>query len=138
MDRRILLAHLCFWAVPTHLLAVWIAPDGAVGLMAAAAAGFLGMATLPPVVVMAQEMVPSGTGVSSGIVMGLAWATGAAGVLGTGALADVVGPGPATLASVPVAFAGVALALHPTLRQGRGTWGGPGGGPPAEAPFSGD
>ena len=71
----------------------------------------------------------------SGIVMGLAWATGAAGVLGTGALADAIGPVSATLASVPVALAGVALALHPTLRQGRGTWGGPGA---SEAPFSGD
>jgi FSR family fosmidomycin resistance protein-like MFS transporter len=117
MDRRILLAHLCFWAVPTHLLAVWIGPDGAPGLMAAAMAGFLGMATLPPVVVMAQELVPSGTGVSSGIVMGLAWATGSAGVLVTGALADSIGPTPATLLSVPVALFGVALALHPALRR---------------------
>jgi predicted MFS family arabinose efflux permease len=125
MDRRMLLAHLCFWAVPTHLLAVWIAPHGALGLAAAAAAGFLGMATLPPVVVMAQEMVPSGTGVSSGIVMGLAWATGSAGVLATGAVADVVGPTAAALASVPVALFGVALALHPSLRRGSGTWAGP-------------
>ncbi len=83
VDRRLLLAHLCFWAVPTHLLAVWIGPQGSLGLLAAAAAGFLGMATLPPIVVMAQELVPSGTGVSSGIVMGLAWGTGSAGVLVT-------------------------------------------------------
>jgi len=116
MDRRILLAHLCFWAVPTHLFAVWVGPYGALGLAAAAAAGFLGMATLPPIVVMAQEMVPTGAGVSSGIVMGLAWATGSAGVLGTGALADVLGPVPATMLSVPVALLGVAFALHPTLK----------------------
>jgi FSR family fosmidomycin resistance protein-like MFS transporter len=41
VDRRLLLAHLCFWAVPTHLLAVWIGPQGSLGLLAAAAAGFL-------------------------------------------------------------------------------------------------
>jgi len=117
MDRRVLLAHLCFWAVPTHLFAVWVSPHGALGLVAAASAGFLGMATLPPVVVMAQEMVPSGTGVSSGIVMGLAWATGSAGVLATGALADVVGPVTATMLSIPVALFGVALALHPALKR---------------------
>lgn len=115
MDRRKLLAHLCFWAVPAHALAVWIGPDGAVGLAAAAAAGFLGMATLPPVVVMAQEMIPTGTAVSSGIVMGLAWATGAMGVLGTGALADAIGAQAATLLSFPVALIAVGLALHPAL-----------------------
>jgi FSR family fosmidomycin resistance protein-like MFS transporter len=115
VNRRLLLAHLCFWAVPTHLFAVWMGPVGPLGLAAVAAAGFLGMATLPPIVVMAQEMVPSGTGVSSGIVMGLAWATGAAGVLVTGAAADVIGPTAAMLASVPMALLAVGLALHPSL-----------------------
>jgi predicted MFS family arabinose efflux permease len=117
VDRRLLLAHLCFWAVPTHLLAVWIGPQGSLGLLAAAAAGFLGMATLPPIVVMAQELVPSGTGVSSGIVMGLAWGTGSAGVLVTGVLADAIGPTPATLLCVPAALGAMALALHPALRN---------------------
>lgn len=115
VDRRLLLAHLCFWALPAHLFAVWIGPEGAIGLIAAAAAGFLGMATLPPVVVMAQEMIPTGTAVSSGIVMGLAWATGAIGVLGTGALADAIGAQAATLYSFPVALLAVGLALHPAL-----------------------
>lgn len=117
VDRRLLLAHLCFWAVPTHLLAVWMGPVGALGLAAAASAGFLGMATLPPIVVMAQEMLPSGTGVSSGIVMGLAWATGSMGVLVTGAAADVIGPTAATLASVPMALFAMVLALHPSLKR---------------------
>ena len=111
VDRRLLLAHLCFWALPAHLLAVWIGPTGVWGFMAVGLAGFLGMATLPPIVVMAQEIVPSGTAVSSGIVMGLAWATGAFAVLGTGALADVVGPGVATLVSMPVALVAVGFAL---------------------------
>lgn len=115
VDRRKLLAHLCFWAIPAHAFAVWIGPEGPLGLSAAAAAGFLGMATLPPVVVMAQEMIPTGTAVSSGIVMGLAWATGALGVLGTGALADAIGAQAATLMSFPVALVAVGLAMHPSL-----------------------
>jgi len=115
VDRRKLLANLCFWALPAHACAVWLGPDGAIGLAAAGAAGFLGMATLPPVVVMAQEMIPTGTAVSSGIVMGLAWATGALGVLVTGALADVIGAQAATLWSLPVALVAVGLALHPSL-----------------------
>jgi MFS transporter, FSR family, fosmidomycin resistance protein len=119
VDRRLLLAHLCFWALPAHLLAVWIGPAGAPGLAVVALAGFLGMATLPPIVVMAQEIVPSGTAVSSGIVMGLAWATGSLGVLATGALADAVGPRPATLISMPVVLLAVALALRPALAPHR-------------------
>ncbi len=124
VDRRRLLAHLCFWTVPTHLIAVVVAPHGAVGLVAAAVAGILGMATLPAVVVMAQELVPSGTGFSSGIVMGLAWATGSAGVLVTGVGADLVGAVPATLASVPLALLGAALALHPSLARAESGEGG--------------
>lgn len=112
MDRRSLLVQLCAWALPTHALALWIGPDGWLGLAAAAGAGFLGMATLPPVVVMAQEMLPSAAAVSSGIVMGLAWATGALGVLATGALADAVGPRPAALASMPIVLLAVWLAAR--------------------------
>ncbi len=118
VDRRLLLAALCFWTLPAHVLALWVGPEGAWGLAAAGFAGFLGMATLPPIVVMAQEMIPTGTAVSSGIVMGLAWATGSVFVLGTGALADLVGAQAATLASMPVALVAVGLSLHPSLIDG--------------------
>lgn len=119
MDRPRLLAIICFLAVPTHLLAVWVGPQSGLGLGAIGLAGVLGMATLPPIVVMAQELVPSGAAVSSGIVMGLAWATGSLAVLGTGALADAIGPQSAALVSVPVAFCAVVLALHPALGRVR-------------------
>jgi MFS family permease len=114
VDRRALLMQLCFWALPAHFAAVWIGPAGAIGLVAAGFAGFLGMATLPPIVVMAQEMLPTGTGVGSGIVMGLAWATGALVVLASASLADVVGPQVATLSSLPVVLLAVALASRLT------------------------
>lgn len=117
VDRRLLLAHLCAWALPAHLAAVWLGPQGGLGLVFAAVAGFLGMATLPPIVVMAQEMLPRGAAVSSGVVMGLAWATGSVGVLGTGLLADAIGPQPATLLSMPLILVAVGLALHPALKN---------------------
>ncbi len=120
MDRRKLLIHLCSWALPAHLLAVWIGPLGGLGLAAAACAGFLGMATLPPIVVMAQELVPDGAAATSGVVMGLAWATGSVFVLGTGALADVIGPQFATLLSMPMIGLAILLAMHPALKH---TWG---------------
>lgn len=115
VDRRKLLAFLCFWTLPAHVLALWVGPEGFWGLAAVGLAGFMGMATLPPVVVMAQEMIPTGTSVSSGIVMGLAWAAGSLLVLGTGAAADVVGAQTATMMSMPVALIAVGLALHPSL-----------------------
>jgi hypothetical protein len=73
------------------------------------------MAMMPPVVVMAQEMLPARAATSSGIVMGLAWAAGSVGVIGVGILADAVGPRDAALASVPLLFAATALAAHPAL-----------------------
>jgi FSR family fosmidomycin resistance protein-like MFS transporter len=117
VDRRLLLAHLCFWSLPAHLVAVWVGPQGGWGLFAVAVAGFFGMATLPPIVVMAQEILPRGAAVSSGIVMGLAWAAGSFFVLGTGILADAIGPQPATLLSMPLVLLAVALALHPALKS---------------------
>jgi hypothetical protein len=77
------------------------------------------MATLPPIVVMAQEMIPGAAAVSSGIVMGLAWATGSIFVLGTGVLGDAIGPQLATLVSMPVIVIAILLSLHPALGQGR-------------------
>ncbi|MXX54582.1 MAG: MFS transporter [Gemmatimonadetes bacterium] len=116
VSRPRLLFHLCAWALPAHLLAVWLGPWTMTGMLAIAAAGFLGMATLPPIVVMAQEMYPRAAGASSGIVMGLAWAVGALGVMVTGAVADVTGPQAAALMSLPVAGLAALLALHPGLK----------------------
>jgi FSR family fosmidomycin resistance protein-like MFS transporter len=115
MNRRTLLVRLCFWALPAHLAAIWLGPTSVLGLLAIASAGFLGLSTLPPIVIMAQENLPSAAGVSSGIVMGLAWATGSVGVLGTGAFADSIGPYLAALLSMPVMLIALGLALHPAL-----------------------
>ncbi len=116
MDRPRLLFVLCALALPAHLLAVWLGPWNALGFAAIAAAGFLGMSTLPPIVVMAQEMIPRAPGASSGIVMGLAWTVGSVGVMGAGAAADVVGPHTAALLSMPVAGLAALLARHPSLK----------------------
>lgn len=111
MDRRTLLLWLILLSVPAHLAAFTLAPGAAAGILVTALAGALNMALLPPVVVMAQEMVPEGAGLLSGIVMGLAWAAGSVGVLGTGVLGDWVGAREAALASVPLMLVGVGLAM---------------------------
>ncbi|MEJ2204836.1 MAG: MFS transporter [Gemmatimonadota bacterium] len=117
MDRRRLLVGLCVLAFPAYVAAVALAPGSVGALVAAAFSGFLGMATLPAIVVMAQEMIPRGTAVGSGIVMGLAWAAGSVGVLLTGAVADTIGPTTATLGTMPAILLAAALAAHPALRR---------------------
>lgn len=119
VDRRALLFALTLASLPAHLLAIWLAPGSPVGLAAAAVAGLLNLAVSPPVVVMAQEMVPGGAALGSSIAMGLAWATGSVFVLGTGALGDAVGPRAAALVVMPAVLIGTVLALHPALRDHR-------------------
>lgn len=115
-DRLRVLIGATALGVPAHVLAVTAAPATPLAIGAAVAAGFLNMAILPPVVVMAQEMLPEGTGVGSGIVMGLAWAVGALLILPAGVAGDVVGPVAAAAWSMPVLFLGTILALHPSLK----------------------
>jgi len=119
MDRRTLLFWTSALSFPAHMLALML-PAGSPAMYAAAAvAGFLNMAQLPPVVVIAQEIMPAGAAVGAGIVMGLAWATGSVLVLGTGALGDVLGAASAALWSIPLSLAAAALALHPALQPYR-------------------
>lgn len=117
MDRSHLLAGLTLLSFPAHLLAVALPPGQLPAFALAGAAGFLGMAMMPSIVVKAQELLPEGAAVSSGIVMGLAWAVGSLGVLITGALGDWLGPREAAMVSMPALLAGTLLALHPGLRE---------------------
>lgn len=116
VDRQRLMIGATLLAVPAHVLAVVAPPAGGMAIGAAVAAGFLNMALLPPVIVMAQEMVPEGAAVSSGIVMGLAWATGSLLIPVTGALGDTFGPVAAAAWSMPALLLGTLLAMHPSLR----------------------
>ncbi|MBW3661390.1 MAG: MFS transporter, partial [Gemmatimonadetes bacterium] len=120
VDRRRLLAVLAAVSAPAHA-AAFLLPDGGAGsLAAAAAAGMVNQAILPAVVVIALELAPRSAALAGGIVMGLAWAAGSVGVLGAGALGDLVGPQAAALASTPAVLAGAWLALRPALaRHGR-------------------
>lgn len=119
VDRRALIGGSMLLALPVHVIAFLAVPAGPLALGAAAAAGFLNILVLPPIVVMAQEILPEGTSAGSGIVMGLAWAVGSLGIPLSGALGDAIGPAAAAAWSMPVLLAGAALALHPSLRPFR-------------------
>jgi len=116
MDRRALLVVLTVLSLPLHALAIALVPGSVSALAAAALSGFVTMALLPTIVVIAQEILPTGAAVGSGIVMGLAWATGSLGVLLAGALGDVVGARTAALVCTPAVLGATLLALHPALR----------------------
>lgn len=116
LNRQHILIVASALAVPAHVLAVLLPSTSGIALLATVLAGFLNMALLPPVVVMAQEMVPSGTAASSGIVMGFAWAVGTLGIPLTGVFADAIGPVPVAAWSMPAFFLGTLFALHPSLK----------------------
>ena len=116
MDRGRLLVVLTVLATPAHLLAFTLPPSSAGGMLAIFAAGFLNMAMLPPIVVMAQELIPAGAAVGSGIVMGLAWSVASVALIVPGWLGDLVGPLRAGQLVTPVLLFGTLLALHPSLR----------------------
>lgn len=119
IDRRRLLITLTLLAFPAHFLAFWFPAGSALSYLTVIVAGYLNMAVLPPIVVIAQEIAPGRAGRNSGIVMGLAWAVGSVGVLAAGALGDVIGPRGAALASTPVVLLGTVFALHRGLRGHR-------------------
>ncbi len=110
MDRRKLLIALTLWSLPAHALAIWLPAGHAAAFAATAVAGLLNMALLPPIVLMAQELVPNGESLSAGIVMGLAWAAGSIGMLGVGVLADAMGPQQAALMVTPIMLLGTVFA----------------------------
>jgi MFS family permease len=116
VERWRLLASITVVSLPAHLLALAAAPGSPAALAMAAIAGCASMAVLPPIVVTAQEILPSGTAVGSGIVMGLAWATGSLGVLVTGVLGDAMGARAAALVCTPALLIATLLAIHPALR----------------------
>ena len=86
-------------------------------MSAAVLSGFLNMAILPPVVVLAQELVPRGAAVGSGVAMGLAWGVGSLLLPVAGALADAVGPREAAMISVCSFGLAFALASSRALRR---------------------
>lgn len=116
VNRQTLMVTVSLIAVPAHLAAVLLEPASGPAIGSAMVAGFLNMALLPPVVVMAQEMVPRGAAASSGIVMGLAWAAGTVLIPLTGVLGDIFGPVAAAAWSMPTLLLISVFAIHPSLR----------------------
>lgn len=110
VDRRRLLLSLSALSLPAHALAFMLPAGSAGAMLCTMAAGFFNMALLPPLVLIAQELVPRGESLGSGIAMGAAWAAGSIAVLGIGVLADQIGVLAASMVAVPLTFLGVVFA----------------------------
>ena len=127
IDRTRLLAGICVLAAPAHFMAVYLPPGSALAFAALGCAGLLNMALLPPTVVIAQEILPTGASIGSGIVMGLAWG---AGTLGVGGCGRPRGPGRAAAggarrhADVPARSGAGAPSRAPATRPLGYVWGG--------------
>lgn len=117
VHRGRLLFLLTLFSLPLHALAFALPPGSTMGFVAILGAGAVNMAVLPPIILVAQGMLPGGAGASSGVVMGLAWATGSLGIPLAGALANGLGVRTAALLCMPVLLVGCLLTLHPTLRH---------------------
>lgn len=117
VHRGRLLLVLTLLSLPLHGLVFALPPGSPLGILAIVGAGAVNMAVLPPIILVAQQMLPGGAGAGSGVVMGLAWATGSLGIPLAGLLANQVGVRAATLLSLPVLAAGCLLTMHPALRR---------------------
>lgn len=117
VDRPRLLAILTGVAFPLHALAFLLPAGGPLSLAVVLLAGAANMAVLPPIVIMALELSPSFGSTSSGIVMGLAWATAALAVIPAGVVGDLLGPQAAAIVLTPAVLLGTWFALRPKLRR---------------------
>ncbi len=120
MDRVLLVRSLTAASLPLHVLAFALPPASAMGLASSVGAGAVNMAVLPPLILLAQGLLPLGAGAGTGVVMGLAWAAGSLGIPVVGTLANVVDVRPAALLAMPLLLVGCLLALHPSLPRGQG------------------
>lgn len=114
--RRIVVASLSL-LIPALL--IFLGFPGPLAFVTGVAVGMLAEASLSVTLVMAQQLVPGRVGVTSGVILGLAFVTGGIGVPVTGRIADAIGIQAALLSlSVLVALA-VGLALTLPADRGR-------------------
>ena len=109
----------CVGAGP--LLAVFMATDGWLSILALFVGGVVLLASIPVNVVMAQDLVPSQAGATSALMMGFGW--GAAGIIfvpAAGWLGDLIGLGPVLwgFTALPLLGLPVALRLRSAIQTG--------------------
>jgi len=125
LERRIgrvrLVVGSMLLAAPALSLVLLLTP-GSIGYFAAIAVGaMLTNASVPLLVVSAQDLAPHAVGTASGMLMGLTWGTAGVAYIGFGAVQELVGLVPALVASFAFLVPGAWLAGR-VLRQNRAAW----------------
>jgi MFS transporter, FSR family, fosmidomycin resistance protein len=117
LGRIRLIVATMLLAIPLLTLTLALDPGTLAYYAAIAAAGMLTNASVPLLVVSAQDLAPHAVGPASGMLMGLTWGTAGVAYIGFGALQELVGISPALIASfvflAPAAvLAGLVLARN--------------------------
>lgn len=94
-DRRILIVGTMLLAFPCLLLTLFVPSKSLPFLVATALGGLFTNASIPLLVVSAQNLRPSAVGTVSGMLMGLTWGTAGMAYIGFGALQRAIGIAPA-------------------------------------------
>lgn len=97
-------------AVPLLMLVLTMEPGTVAYYLTVAGAGLLTNASVPLLVVSAQDLAPHAVGPASGMLMGLTWGTAGVAYIGFGAVQEVVGIVPALVASFLFLLPAAALA----------------------------
>jgi FSR family fosmidomycin resistance protein-like MFS transporter len=120
-DRKTVILVSVVLSIPA--VALYVLVPGPLGFVWAVLVGFLAASTAPLTLMMAQELMVGRAGLASGLIMGLAFVTGAIGVPLTGAVADRFGLQLALGLQVGVVVASIGIALllpsEETLRRAR-------------------
>jgi FSR family fosmidomycin resistance protein-like MFS transporter len=106
--RTVILATLLL-SVPA--VALYVAFPGRAAFLWAIMVGLLAASTAPLMLMLAQELMAGRAGLASGLIMGLAFVTGAIGVPVTGTVADHLGLQAALALQVLVVIATIPIAL---------------------------
>jgi MFS transporter, FSR family, fosmidomycin resistance protein len=121
VERRVgrirLIVATMLLAVPMAIATLLVEPATPLYYVVVAAAGALANASVPLLVVSAQDLAPHAVGSASGMLMGFTWGTAGVAYIGFGALQEAIGIAPALTLSfvflVPAAaLAGSVLARH--------------------------
>jgi FSR family fosmidomycin resistance protein-like MFS transporter len=109
MGRRMVIVASVVLSIPA--VAAYVLFPGPQGFLWAVLVGFLAASTAPLTLMMAQELMAGRAGLASGLIMGLAFVTGAIGIPLTGAVADRIGLQSALALQVAVVVVTIGIAL---------------------------
>lgn len=118
VGRGVLIAGSMLLALPLLLATLVVPPGTALFYLVVAAAGLCTNASIPILVVAAQDLAPHAVATASGMLMGFTWGVAGVAYVGFGALQQVIGVVPALAIAFGFLVPGAALTLWVLRRQG--------------------